>query len=201
MNHASRSGRVRRETQETTIEAAVTLDGAGSAAVHTGIGMLDHLIEQLARHGGIDITVEAIASDLDRDAHHLVEDVGITLGQALKQALGDRAGIARMADVHVPMDECLAFVALDISGRPYIVIDAAFSGDRIGQLPTEMIEHFLWSFAQHAGITLHVRLLYGRNDHHRAEAIFKALARALGAAVRLDPRLEGVIPSTKGTLE
>lgn len=200
MNHASRSGHVRRETNETTIEAAVTLDGTGTASVQTGIGMLDHLIEQVARHGQLDITLRAIDSDLDRDAHHLVEDAAICLGQALSQALGGRAGIVRMADATVPMDESLALVALDVSGRPYVVLDIPFQGERIGQLPTEMIEHFLWSFAQHAGITLHVRLLAGRNDHHRAEAIFKALARALGAAVRLDPRREGVIPSTKGRL-
>jgi imidazoleglycerol-phosphate dehydratase len=201
MNRAPRVGRVRRATHETTVEAAVALDGTGAADVATGLGMLDHLIEQIARHAQIDITISVPASDLDRDAHHLVEDVGICLGQALSQALGDRAGIVRMADATVPMDEALALVALDVSGRPYVVADIGFAGERIGQLPTEMIEHFLWSLAQHAGLTLHVRLLAGRNDHHRAEAIFKALARALGAAVRLDPRLEGVIPSTKGVLE
>ena len=145
--------------------------------------------------------MKALRSDLDRDAHHLVEDAGICLGQALSRALGDRAGIVRMADATVPMDEALALVAVDISGRPFAALDMAFAGERIGQLPTEMIEHFLWSFAQHAGITLHVRLLAGRNDHHRAEAVFKALARALAAAVQLDPRLEGVIPSTKGIIE
>ena len=196
----ARTGEIYRRTNETTIEARVNLDGSGAASVATGIGMLDHLIEQIARHAIIDITVQTIESDLDRDSHHLVEDVGIALGQALSNALGDRAGIRRMADATVPMDESLAFVALDISGRPYVVLDIAFAGERIGQLPTEMIEHFLWSFAQHAGLTLHVRLLAGRNDHHRAEAIFKALARALSSAVERDPRRAGVIPSTKGTI-
>ena len=201
MNRAPRTGHVRRETTETAIEASVTLGGAGTASVSTGIGMLDHLIEQLARHSQLDITLTAIRSDLDRDSHHLVEDAGICLGQALARALGDRAGIVRMADATVPMDESLALVALDISGRPFFAGDITWGGERIGALPTEMIEHFLWSFAQHAAITLHVTLVKGRNDHHRAEAIFKALARALGVATRLDPRMEGVIPSTKGTLE
>jgi imidazoleglycerol-phosphate dehydratase len=200
MNYPARTGEVRRETRETAILARVNLDGTGTASVRTGIGMLDHLLEQLARHARIDITLEALASDLDRDAHHLVEDTGICLGQALARALGDRAGVVRMADATVPMDEALAQVALDLSGRGFAVVAVDFRGERIGALPTEMVEHFLWSFAQHAGITLHVRLLAGRNDHHRVEAVFKALARALGAAVRIDPRLEGAIPSTKGTL-
>ncbi|MFN8559505.1 MAG: imidazoleglycerol-phosphate dehydratase HisB [Dehalococcoidia bacterium] len=200
MSPAIRTGRLRRETTETTVEAAVNLDGAGTAAVRTGIGMLDHLIEQIARHSRIDIAIDVPASDLDRDAHHLVEDVAITLGQALSGALGDRAGIVRMADATVPMDEALALVALDISGRPFVAFDVHFDGERIGALPTEMIEHFLWSLAVNAGLTLHVRLLAGRNDHHRAEAIVKALARALGAAVRVDPRLAGAVPSTKGVI-
>ena len=200
MSHAPRVGRVRRETKETTIEAVWAVDGAGVAEVATGIGMLDHLIEQIARHGQFDITLKVVASDLDRDAHHMVEDAAISLGQALSSALGDRAGIVRMADALVPMDEVLAQVALDISGRPYAVLDMPFAGERIGQLPTEMIEHFLWSLAQNAGLTLHVRLLAGRNDHHRAEGVFKALARALDIATRLDPRIAGVIPSTKGSL-
>src|SRR5581483_11116611 len=184
MSNSPRIGSIERRTLETTITATVNLDGTGAYAIRTGIGMLD----QLARHAMIDITLEALESDLERDAHHLVEDAGIVLGQALSQALGDRAGIQRMADALVPMDESLAQVALDISGRPFVVVDATFAGERIGTLPTEMIEHVLWSFAQHAGITLHVRLLAGRNDHHRAEAIFKALARALGQATRIDPR-------------
>lgn len=200
MSHAPRTGHVRRETNETVIEAAVNLDGSGACDARTGIGMLDHLIEQVARHAGIDITLIAHRSDLERDAHHLVEDAGIALGQALARALGERAGIVRMADATVPMDEALALVALDLSGRPYAALDLAFAGERIGGLPTEMIEHFLWSFAQHAGLTLHVRLLAGRNDHHRAEAVFKALARALGAATRVDARLGGAVPSTKGVL-
>lgn len=200
MSLAARVGEVRRETRETAIEARVNLDGTGTSRVATGIGMLDHLIDQLARHGGIDIALTTVRGDLEIDVHHTVEDAAITLGQAVAQALGDRAGIVRMADATVPMDEALALVALDLSGRPYVALDLAFGGERIGALPTEMIEHFLWSFAQHAGLTLHIRLLAGRNDHHRAEGIFKALARALGAAVRRDPRHEGVVPSTKGTL-
>jgi imidazoleglycerol-phosphate dehydratase len=200
MSFEARTGRVRRETNETAIEAAVNLDGAGEASIDTGIGMLDHLIEQIARHAQIDITLKVMQSDLDRDSHHMVEDAGIALGQATSQALGDRAGIVRMADATVPMDESLAFVAVDISGRPFVAVDISFQGERIGGLPTEMIEHFLWSFAQHAALTLHVRLLAGRNDHHRAEAIFKALARTLAAATRIDPRREGIIPSTKGTI-
>jgi imidazoleglycerol-phosphate dehydratase len=200
MASSPRTASVRRQTAETTVAASVNLDGTGAYDVHTGIGMFDHLIEQLSRHSLIDITVTVESSDLDRDSHHMVEDVGITLGQALSQALGDRAGISRMADATVPMDECLAFVAIDVSGRPYVVLDIEFKGERIGELPTEMIEHFLWSLAQHAGLTLHVRLLAGRNDHHRAEAIFKALARTLSSAVALDPRRAGAIPSTKGTL-
>jgi imidazoleglycerol-phosphate dehydratase len=200
VNQAPRAADVERRTNETHLRARVDVDGTGAAEVATGIGMLDHLIEQLARHAAIDISVTALASDLDRDQHHLVEDVGIVLGQALAKALGDRAGIARMADAIVPMDESLALVALDLSGRPWAALDIPFDGERLGQLPTEMIEHFLWSFAQHAGLTLHIRLLAGRNDHHRAEAIFKALARALGQATRIDPRRQGAIPSTKGTL-
>lgn len=200
MSFSARTGQVERQTAETTITCQVNLDGSGAASVRTGIGMLDHLIEQIARHGQIDISISVPASDLDRDAHHLVEDAGICLGQALSRALGDRAGIVRMGDATVPMDEALAMVALDISGRPFVALDIPFQGERIGRLPTEMIEHFLWSLAQHAGLTLHIRLLAGRNDHHRAEAIFKAFARAFSAASRLDPRREGVVPSTKGTL-
>lgn len=196
----ARTGEVRRDTTETLIEAKINLDGAGRYEINTGIGMLDHLIEQLARHSQIDITARSLRSDLERDSHHLVEDTGIAIGQALHQALGNRAGIVRSAHAYWPMDECLGFAALDISGRPYTVFDIPFAGERIGALPTEMIEHFLWSLAQQAGITLHVKLLYGKNDHHRAEAIFKALARALGAATRVDPRQAGAIPSTKGTV-
>lgn len=195
-----RTAAVRRQTTETTVSVSVNLDGTGAYDVCTGIGMFDHLLEQIARHAMMDITVQVESSDLERDAHHMVEDVGITLGQALSQALGTRAGITRMADATVPMDESLAFAAIDVSGRPFAVLDIEFKGERIGALPTEMIEHFLWSLAQHAGLTLHIRLLAGRNDHHRAEAIFKALARALSLAVSLDPRRAGVIPSTKGTL-
>jgi imidazoleglycerol-phosphate dehydratase len=200
VNQAPRAADVERRTNETHLRARVDVDGTGAAEVATGIGMLDHLIEQLARHAAIDISVTALASDLDRDQHHLVEDVGIVLGQALAKALGDRAGIARMADAIVPMDESLALVALDLSGRPWAALDIPFDGERLGQLPTEMIEHFLWSFAQHAGLTLHIRLLAGRTDHHRPEANVKALARALGQATRIDPRRQGAIPSTKGTL-
>lgn len=191
---------IQRETRETNIRLRLDLDGEGNAQIETGIGMFDHLLEQIARHGLFDLQIEA-RGDVDRDAHHTVEDAGICLGQALSEALGDRKGIVRMAHAIVPLDEALALVALDISGRGYAVIDLPFHGERIGALPTEMVQHFLQSFAFEARISLHVRLLAGENDHHRAECAFKALARALSAATRLDPRIAGVVPSSKGTLE
>lgn len=195
-----RTGQIKRETRETRIRLQLNLDGRGEAAIDTGIGMLDHLLEQIARHGLIDLQIEA-KGDLQRDAHHTVEDIGICLGQALNQALGDRTGIVRMAHAIVPLDEALTLVALDLGGRGYAVVDLPFHGERLGELPVEMIPHFLKSFAFESRVSLHVRLMAGENDHHRAESAFKALARALAAATRLDPRVEGIVPSTKGLLE
>jgi imidazoleglycerol-phosphate dehydratase len=190
---------VQRTTRETSVEVAIDVDGSGTSDISTGIGFLDHMLESLARHGRLDLTVRA-TGDLHIDAHHTVEDVGIVLGQALNQALGTRAGIRRFADATVPLDEALAHVALDLSGRPYAVLDLPFGGPMLGTLPTELVAHFLQSLAHEARMTLHARVLAGDNDHHRAEAVFKALARALESATRLDPRLGGGIPSTKGTL-
>jgi imidazoleglycerol-phosphate dehydratase len=186
-----------RETKETRIAVSVNLDGSGTAAVSTGVGFYDHLLTSLAHHSLIDIEISA-AGDLEIDDHHTVEDVALALGGAISDALGDRAGITRFGAARVPMDESLAQCALDLSGRPYAVIDLPFRGDRMGELSTQMVEHALISFAQASGATLHVEAR-GRNDHHLAEAAFKALARALRMAVALDPRRVGVA-STKGSL-
>jgi len=194
-----RAGADQRTTSETRVRVNLNLDGTGAARVGTGIGMLDHLIDQIARHSLIDLEVEA-QGDTEVDAHHTTEDVAICMGRALNQALGDRNGIVRMADRTVPMDESLVQVAIDLSGRPYAAIDLPFRGERIGTLSTELVEHFLTSFAFEGRMALHVRELAGKNDHHRAEAAFKALARALGDAIAIDPRREGSIASTKGTL-
>lgn len=191
---------VERNTRETQIRLTLNLDGTGRYEVHTGIGMLDHMLESFARHGLFDLVVEA-TGDLHVDEHHLVEDVAICLGRAFDQALGDRAGIVRSASLHMPMDEALALVAVDIGGRGYAVLDIAFDRERIGTLPAELVGHFLWSFAQEARLNLHVRLLAGQNDHHRSEAIFKGLARTLDAATQIDPRRLGQVPSTKGVIE
>jgi imidazoleglycerol-phosphate dehydratase len=195
----SRKGVVNRETRETRVRVEIDLDGRGEGEVVTGIGMFDHLLEQIARHGRIDLSVRA-QGDIERDAHHTVEDVGICVGQALNQALGDRGGIVRMAHAIVPLDEALTLVAIDIGGRGYAAIELPFAGERIGDLPCEMIGHFFQSLAFESRSSLHVRLLAGVNDHHRAESAFKAFARALSAASRLDPQLQGAIPSTKGTI-
>jgi imidazoleglycerol-phosphate dehydratase len=195
-----RKATVRRETKETNILVEVDLDGTGKSRVSTGVGFLDHMIDQLARHGIFDIAVEA-KGDLHIDTHHTVEDLGICLGRAFNDALGERLGIVRMAQATVPLDEALAMVVIDISGRPYAVLDIPFQSERLGELPTEMIKHFLQTFAFAAGITMHIRLLAGENDHHKSEAVFKALAKALMAATRLEPRLAGEAPSTKGILE
>ena len=197
---ADRRATVTRETKETKIRVELNLDGHGDAEVTTGIGMLDHLLSQIARHGLIDITIEA-KGDLETDEHHTVEDVGLALGRALDEALGKREGIVRMADATVPLDEALATVAIDLSGRSYAVVDVAWTGERMGELPTVLVEHLLWSFASEGKLTLHGRVLSGVNDHHKGEALFKALGRALGAASRLDPRQAGRTPSTKGTLK
>ncbi len=194
-----RRGRVRRETRETKVRVDVNLDGAGRTEIATGVGMLDHLLEQVGRHGLIDITITA-NGDLATGAHHTVEDVALGLGRAIGEALGDKAGIARMADALVPLDEALAQVAVDLSGRGYASLDLSWAGERIGDLPTDLVGHVLWTLASEARMTLHARILSGANDHHKAEALFKALGRALGAATRIEPRRAGEVPSTKEAL-
>jgi imidazoleglycerol-phosphate dehydratase len=191
-----RTATVRRETGETQIEITLNLDGSGRAQIETGLGFLDHMLTALARHARFDLTVQA-KGDLHVDEHHTVEDVAITLGQALGKALGDRAGITRMGHAIVPMDEALALVAVDIGGRGYCVFDGQFDTPRIGQVGTSLIAHFFESLAMEGRMNLHARLLTGRDDHHRAEALFKALARALHQATRIDPSLGGAVPSTK----
>lgn len=202
----SRSATIRRETAETRISASLALDGVGNADVRTGLPFFDHMLTLLARHGMTDLTLHA-EGDLDVDSHHTVEDTGIVLGQAWHRALGDRAGIVRYGSFLMPMDETLARVALDFSGRPLLVyrlpkkIAAHANKLRAGRdFPFQLVEEFLRAFATHAGLTLHVEILYGKDPHHLAEAIFKALARALDAAVRIDPRAPERVPSTKGTL-
>ena len=194
-----RRGKEERETKETRVSVEVNLDGTGQADIATGVGMLDHLLEQIAKHSLIDITIKA-EGDLQIDPHHTAEDVAICLGRALKQALGQRRGIVRFAHAVVPLDEALALVAIDVSGRGYAALELDWTGERVGELPTDLVGHMLWSIATEARLTLHARILAGASDHHKAEAVFKALARALGAATRLDPRLAGRVPSTKGTL-
>ena len=195
----NRKASIKRETKETQITLELDLDGSGKAEVSTGIGMLDHLIEQIAKHGIIDITLTA-KGDLSTDEHHTVEDVGLVLGQGFNEALGDRAGIVRMADATVPLDEALATVAVDLSGRGYAVLDVAWTGDRIGELPVDLVNHLLWSMASEGKMTLNARVLSGVNDHHKAEVIMKALGRALSMASRPEPRRQGSVPSTKGKL-
>jgi len=194
-----RTGAVKRKTKETDIEVAVDLDGTGVSAVATGIGFLDHMLDLLARHSRIDIRVKA-AGDLHIDQHHTTEDTGIALGQAVRQALGDMKGITRFSDVHVPMDEALTRVAIDISGRPFLAFRVAFGRDKVGAFDTELVREWFQAFAMNAGITLHVETLYGANDHHIAESCFKGLARALRAAVAIDARAVREVPSTKGVL-
>jgi imidazoleglycerol-phosphate dehydratase len=194
-----RTASIKRKTNETDVEVSVDLDGQGAATISTGIGFLDHMLDLLARHSRIDVTVQA-KGDLHIDHHHTTEDVGIALGQAVKQALGDMRGIARYADVHVPMDEALTRVAIDISGRPFLVFKAEFVRDKVGTFDTELVQEWFQAFAMNAGITLHAQTLYGTNDHHIAESCFKGLARALRAAVTIDPRAKDEVPSTKGSL-
>ncbi len=194
-----RTGSVERTTKETAIKATVNLDGAGHSKIATGIGFLDHMLEQLARHGMIDIELEA-KGDLHIDFHHTVEDSGIVLGQAIAKALGDKAGITRYASVDLPMDECLTRVAIDVSGRPYLVWRVEFSRPKLGEMDTELFREWFQAFAQHAGITLHVENVYGENNHHIAETCYKGLARALRAAIAPDARQAGRVPSTKGSL-
>ncbi len=194
-----RKAAVKRTTKETDIAVALDLDGEGRATVATGIGFLDHMLDLLARHARIDLDVQA-QGDLHIDHHHTTEDVGIALGQAVKQALGDMKGITRYADVHMPMDEALTRVAIDISGRPFLVFKAEFGRDKVGTFDTELVREWFQAFAMNAGITLHVETLYGTNDHHIAESCFKGLARALRAAVTIDARAKDEVPSTKGSL-
>jgi imidazoleglycerol-phosphate dehydratase len=194
-----RKATVRRTTKETDIEVSIDLDGTGISSIATGIGFFDHMLDLLARHSRIDIAVNA-KGDLHIDHHHTTEDVGITFGQAVKQALGEMKGITRYADVHVPMDEALTRVAVDVSGRPFLVFKARFTRDKIGAFDTELVQEWFQAFAVNARLTLHVETLYGSNDHHIAESCFKGLARALRAALAIDPRAAGEVPSTKGTL-
>ena len=194
-----RTSTISRQTSETDINLALNLDGSGKASVATGVGFLDHMLRHIAVHGLFDLDVKA-AGDLEIDPHHTVEDVGIVLGQAFDQALGDRQGLVRMNSAYAPMDEALAFIAVDLSGRPYAVIRAEWHTPSLGLLPTALIPHFLESFAFNAKLNLHARVEYGRDDHHQAEALFKALGRALDAATAIDPRRAGAVPSTKGTL-
>ena len=188
-----------RRTHETEIEISLDLDGTGVADISTGIGFLDHMLDQIARHALVDLTIKA-RGDLHIDMHHTTEDTAIVLGQAFRQALGDMAGIARYADVHLPMDETLTRVALDFSGRPFLVFRTAFSQSKIGEFDTQLVQEFFQGFASHAMMTLHVETLYGSNNHHIAESCFKGLARALRVAIAIDPRQAGRIPSTKGSL-
>ena len=194
-----RSARIERNTTETNILVEVNLDGTGSYDVSTGIGFLDHMVEQFSRHSLIDITMK-INGDLHVDQHHTTEDSALALGQALAEAMGDKGGIGRYGATYSPMDETLARVALDISGRPYLVWNAGFSQEKLGEWDTELIEHWFHSVSQTAGITLHVELLYGSNNHHICEAIYKGFARAMRIAVELDTRKGGAVPSTKGQL-
>jgi imidazoleglycerol-phosphate dehydratase len=195
----ARRARVERATRETKVAVGLTLDGSGSYRIDTGIGFFDHMLAHVAVHGLFDLEIAA-EGDLHVDAHHTVEDVSLALGQAFDQALGERAGIVRVGSAHVPMDEALAFLAVDLSGRPYTVVDVDWAASTVGGLPVTLIQHVLESFAITARANVHARVVYGRDDHHKAEALFKALGRALDTATRLDPHRGGTIPSTKGTL-
>src|SRR6202012_2042640 len=197
--HFMRTATIKRKTKETDIEVAVNLDGSGISKVSTGIGFFDHMLDLLARHSRIDITVKA-DGDLHVDYHQTPEDVGIALGQAVKEALGTMAGIPRYASIHMPMDETLSRVVIDISGRPVLAFKVEFPREKVGQFDTELVREWFNAFASKAGVTLHVETLYGDNSHHIAESCFKGLARALRSAVAIDPRAAGEVPSTKGQL-
>jgi len=194
-----RNASLSRKTRETDINVEVTLDGSGKSEISTGVGFFDHMLDQIARHSLIDLKIQA-KGDLHIDFHHTVEDVGIALGQAIRQALGDMKGITRYADVHLPMDETLTRVAMDISGRAFLVFRTEFHTPKIGEFDTQLVREFFQAFAMNAGLTLHVETLYGINDHHISESCFKGLARALRIAVSIDERQSGRVPSTKGTL-
>ena len=194
---ADRLSVIKRETKETSISLELNLDGSGQWEVNTEIPMLDHLLAQLAQHGRFDIKISATSDD----QHHLAEDVAICLGRAFGEALGEKRGIVRMADATVPMDDALAMVAVDISGRGYTVLDLSFAGNDMFGFPTDLVRHFLESFAIEGRLNLHTKIAYGINDHHKVEALFKALGRALDMATRIDERISGELPSTKGLLE
>jgi imidazoleglycerol-phosphate dehydratase len=194
-----RSAKISRSTNETKIELSLNLDGSGRATVRTGVGFFDHMLDLLSRHSLVDLTVAA-DGDLHVDQHHTVEDVGIVLGQALEKALGDKRGIYRYGSATVPMDESLATVTVDLSGRPAFIFNVKFTGDTIGNFAVELVEEFLKALATSARMNLHVNVAYGTNNHHIAEAVFKALARALREAVEIDPRRADDVPSTKGSL-
>ena len=194
-----RSAAIQRKTGETDIAVSIALDGPGEAKVASGVGFLDHMLTLFARHALFDISVTC-KGDLEVDQHHSVEDIGIALGQAFKQALGDKKGITRYAHSYLPMDETLSRVAVDVSGRPFLIFKTDFPREKIGEFDTELVREWFQAFAINAGITLHVETLYGENAHHIAESCYKGLARALRAAVSIDPREEGRVPSTKGTL-
>ena len=195
----SRSAKVSRKTKETEIAVSVDLDGVGRSEISTGVGFFDHMLDQLSRHSLVDMTVKA-AGDLHIDDHHTVEDTGIALGQALSQALGERRGIMRYASLDLAMDETLTRAAIDVSGRPFLVWDVAFSSPKVGTFDTELVREFFHALAQNAGVTLHVTNHYGANNHHIAETCFKAVARVLRAAVERDQRQPDAVPSTKGSL-
>lgn len=193
-----REATIQRKTTETEIALSINLDGSGIPRINTGVGFFDHMLTAVSVHGLFDLTIQA-TGDLHIDTHHTIEDVGIVLGQALNQALGDRKGLIRTAHSYVPMDEALGFVAIDLGGRPYTIFHGSWHTPAIGQMPTDLVQHFFESVAIHAKMNLHARIEYGRNDHHQAEALFKAFARALRTAVTIDPRRADVA-STKGTL-
>lgn len=198
VNPLPRHATIKRETAETKIDLALDLDGTGRAQISTGVGFFDHMLHHVAVHGLFDLTIAA-EGDLHIDSHHVVEDVAIAFGAALDQALADRKGIVRMGSAYVPMDEALARVVIDLSGRPYPVVEAAFQTPMLGTMPTSLVKHVFESIALNGRLNLHAHVLYGQDDHHKAEALFKALGRALDMATRIDPRRGGV-PSTKGTL-
>lgn len=195
-----RNAQLTRSTNETSVRVSIEIDGMGTGEIDSGIGFFDHMLELFSRHGGFDLTVAA-QGDLRVDGHHTVEDVGIVLGKALASAVGEKRGIRRYGNASIPMDETLATCSLDISGRPFLVLRAEYSSDRVGDFDTELVEEFFRAVAFNAGITLHIRCEYGTNDHHKIEAMFKAFARALREALSIDPDFADQIPSTKGILE
>ena len=199
MAKTKRTGKAERTTRETSVKAEVALDGSGKASLNTPVGFLNHMLELLARHARFDVSVEA-SGDVQVDAHHTSEDVGIVLGEAFRKALGGKEGIVRFADARVPMQDSLATVAVDVSGRPLLIFSAQFPTDKVGEFDVELVPEFLQAFVTNAAITLHVDVVRGSNSHHMAEAIFKATARALRAAIAIDAEAAGEVPSTKGTL-